>query len=110
MVAYAEKRTLLGIERAPEHMPTLIHDLYVEGVLQLECIGYQRVGFNEPLNKFLNELRAGDFKSRTTIPVSGISYVQDCTLSWKHSPVLCIINHVAIKQSLRNLRQKMKSV
>lgn len=55
MVAYAEKRTILDSERAPANMKKLIHNMYSEGVLRIECFGFKRTGFNEPLNTVLLE-------------------------------------------------------
>ncbi|KAI0348640.1 hypothetical protein BDW22DRAFT_1350888 [Trametopsis cervina] len=55
MMVYAEKRTLLDSERAPASMKKLIHNMYAEGVLRIECFGFKRTGFNEPLNTVLLE-------------------------------------------------------
>ncbi|KAI0704908.1 hypothetical protein BC835DRAFT_1410248 [Cytidiella melzeri] len=59
MVAYAEKRTHLDSEHAPPYMGKVIHDLYAQGILQIECFGFRRVGFNEALNALLIEQKAG---------------------------------------------------
>ncbi|KAI0094711.1 hypothetical protein BDY19DRAFT_988519 [Irpex rosettiformis] len=66
-VAYAEKRTLLDPERAPPGMTKQIHDMYAEGSLKIQCLGFRRVRYNEPLNKLLEEKGAwtGSRKMRT---------------------------------------------
>lgn len=47
-------------------MGKLVHSMYAEGKLKIECFGFRRAGFNEALNSNLSEKGAwaGDKKSR----------------------------------------------
>lgn len=50
LVTYAQKRTILDPESAPENMSKLVHHMYNVGLLRIECFAYKRVGFDEELN------------------------------------------------------------
>ena len=50
-----------------------IHDMYAEGSLKIQCLGFKRVRYNEPLNKLIEEKGAWSGGKRTRKPKADVA-------------------------------------
>ncbi|OBZ78973.1 hypothetical protein A0H81_00681 [Grifola frondosa] len=53
LMEYVEKRTVLFPDLVPPFITKMVHSMYAEGVLKVECFGMRCVGFNHELDQAL---------------------------------------------------------